>query len=240
MKNIRKRFIVEAHHSSKKKIALYGGTFNPPTFGHRLVIEEVLKAGIVDYVWVLPSIGRFKKNVVAYSHRMAMCEMAFGDIDNVSVSSLELALGEKAKGYTANIIYGACEIFPNVDFYFVVGGDTAEIVPTKWFQGQYLTENRKFIILPRLDKKGKRINVREDVWYKKDPHIYLGDINQSSISSTQVRDIYASSNIDQINYQLPFLINKNVQKFIDTHGFYEEEEKWKKRIELNKGKMDLF
>ena len=225
---------------SKRKIALFGGTFNPPTLGHRLIIEEVLEAGVVDHVWVLPSLGRFKKDSLPYAQRMGMCEIAFGDMENVSVSSLELTLGEKTKGYTANVIYGAYEAFPDVDFYFIVGGDTAEIVPTKWKQGQYLTENRKFIALPRLNKQGNPINVRPDAWYRKEPHIYLENINQSSISSSQVRDIYKNGVPEQLAMQLPFLISKNISEFIDLHGFYEKDEQWKSRIKSDTEKMDLM
>ena len=209
--------------SSKPKIALYGGTFNPPTFGHRLVIEEVLKAGVVDAVWVLPSLGKFKKNSIPYAHRMLMCQLAFGNIENVSISSLELALGEHTNGYTSNVIDGAYETFPRVDFYFIVGGDTAEIVPSKWYKGRYLIENRKFIVLPRLNKQGESINTDENAWYKNEPHIYLGGINQSSISSTQVRDIYKKGLSVQLDSHLPFLVDKPVIEYIDHHGFYEEE-----------------
>lgn len=225
--------------SSKPKIALLGGTFDPPTMGHKKVIEDVLKSGIVDTVWVLPSLGKFKKNSLPYAHRMAMCDLAFSDMENVSVSSLELALGEETGGYTANIIDGARKTFPHVDFHFIIGADTALKVKKSWYRGREISKDIKFITLPRL--KQSNVNyINEDDWYKQEPHIYLESITPTNISSTQVRKIYSDADITEIDYQLKELIHKDVSSYIDEHGFYEGNEKWEKRLKLMKEKMDLF
>jgi nicotinate-nucleotide adenylyltransferase len=229
---------VTTHRSSKRKIALYGGTFNPPTEGHRQVIQSVLDAGIVDNVWVLPSLGKFKKNSTAYAYRMAMCELAFSSMPDVSVSSLELALGEETNGYTSKVIEGAKRVFPHVDFYFIVGGDTAEKIPTKWYNGVSVAENEKFITIPRLNKNGSVLNIPADRWYKNLPNIYL-DVIPTSISSTQVRSIYKDGSEEKLN-ELPQLVNRHVCDFIDRYGFYEKEEQWQARMKSAKVKMDLL
>lgn len=232
-------FIMQQTHSSKSKIALFGGTFNPPTMAHKKVIEDVLKSGIVDNVWVLPSLGKFKKSSLPYAHRMAMCNLAFGDMENVSISSLELALGEETGGYTANIIDGARKTFPHVDFYFIIGADTALKVKKVWYKGRELSEDIKFITLPRL-KNSNTNYINEDDWYRKEPHIYLENITPTNISSTQVRNIYSEFDISEVDYHLRELIDKDVAKYIDEYGFYEGADKWEDRLKLKKAKTDLF
>ena len=208
--------------SSKPKIALLGGTFDPPTLGHKKIIQDVLDTGIVDSVWVLPSLGKFKKNSLPYAHRMAMCTLAFGDMENVSISSLELALGEETGGYTANIIEGARKTFSHVDFHFIIGEDTAFKVKNVWYKGHEISKDITFITLPRL-KQSNDAYISKDDWYKQSPHIYLDSIESTNISSTQVREIYKDSNIKKINDSLTELIDVNVFKYIERHGLYKKE-----------------
>jgi nicotinate-nucleotide adenylyltransferase len=59
------------------RIALFGGSFNPPHVAHQLVALYVLETQPVDELWFVPTYSHpFGKHLVAYEHRVAMCDLA--------------------------------------------------------------------------------------------------------------------------------------------------------------------
>jgi nicotinate-nucleotide adenylyltransferase len=74
-------------------IAVYGGSFNPPHLGHALACTYVLSTELVDRLLVVPvATHAFAKELVAFEHRVRMCELAFGDLRRVEVCPLEREL----------------------------------------------------------------------------------------------------------------------------------------------------
>lgn len=61
-----------------KRIAIYGGSFDPPHLGHVLVTAWALSAQAFDQVWVFPVFKhRFDKQVSSFEERMHWCRLAF-------------------------------------------------------------------------------------------------------------------------------------------------------------------
>ena len=59
------------------RIALLGGSFNPPHVAHQLVALYVLETQPVDELWFVPVYAHpFGKQLADYEHRVAMCELA--------------------------------------------------------------------------------------------------------------------------------------------------------------------
>jgi nicotinate-nucleotide adenylyltransferase len=59
------------------RVALFGGSFNPPHVAHQLVALYVLETQPVDELWFVPTYAHpFGKPLAAYEHRIAMCELA--------------------------------------------------------------------------------------------------------------------------------------------------------------------
>src|SRR6188508_3357294 len=77
-----------------RKVGLFGGSFNPPHVAHQLVALYVLETQL-DEVWFVPTYSHpFGKPLVAYDHRVAMCELAaapLGPRARVSRAEQELA-----------------------------------------------------------------------------------------------------------------------------------------------------
>lgn len=76
---------------STRRVALYGGSFDPPHLGHVLAVCWALSAHAVDEVWVLPVFThRFGKTPAPFAARMRWCEAAFACFgDRVTVSDAE-------------------------------------------------------------------------------------------------------------------------------------------------------
>ncbi|MBN1915099.1 MAG: nicotinate (nicotinamide) nucleotide adenylyltransferase [Parachlamydiales bacterium] len=78
----------------KKMIGLYGGTFDPPHFGHINLAIELQEKAKLEEVWVFPAYQapHKKKNMVKTEpyHRMEMAKLAFGEIPNFSLLDWEM------------------------------------------------------------------------------------------------------------------------------------------------------
>jgi nicotinate-nucleotide adenylyltransferase len=75
-------------------IAIYGGSFNPPTIAHYLLPKYLIAAGIVDNVMVMPSfIHPDGKELVDFDLRMKMCDAMFRNENRIFVSDVEKVLG---------------------------------------------------------------------------------------------------------------------------------------------------
>lgn len=75
------------------RIALLGGSFNPPHLGHVGIIRYVLGKHLSDEVWVVPAAAHpYAKPLAKFSDRMEMCRLAFQGIPNVVVSDIESQL----------------------------------------------------------------------------------------------------------------------------------------------------
>lgn len=167
-----------------KKVALFGGAFNPPTLGHKDIVEGVLKSGVVDEVWITPAfISMTGKSMVDFDERVKMCELTFKDVNNAIVSSFEKEYKNQGSLELLNALFADNT---DIEFYFIIGLDNANLVLTEWKRGQELIELVNMIV---LDRKGVEAN--GDMWYYSYPHHYLKNIEAREISSTDIRKAYS-------------------------------------------------
>jgi nicotinate-nucleotide adenylyltransferase len=107
------------------RIALYGGSFNPPHVAHQLSCAYVLATARprVDQVWMIPTWRHpFAKSLVGYDDRVAMCELAAQAFaGRVAVSRIEEELG--GESYTLVTVKELQKRFPQHTFAMVIGAD---------------------------------------------------------------------------------------------------------------------
>jgi nicotinate-nucleotide adenylyltransferase len=110
-----------------KKIALFGGSFNPPHDGHfnmASYIHDVLNA---DEVWLLFSVNRLKdpSKYASLNHRMAMGEIMKTQFNNAAIvlSDIEEELGTHI---TYDVLTKLKAKFPDTQFIWVMGADNLE------------------------------------------------------------------------------------------------------------------
>ena len=64
------------------KIALFGGTFNPPHLGHRRLLDSFCSLLPFDRVFVVPDkrpVHKICDDLALDSERLQMCRLAFDD-----------------------------------------------------------------------------------------------------------------------------------------------------------------
>ncbi|MBL7684671.1 MAG: nicotinate-nicotinamide nucleotide adenylyltransferase [Deltaproteobacteria bacterium] len=131
------------------KIALFGGSFDPPHLGHQAVIQWLLEEGNFDEVWILPSFSHpFQKPLSDFNDRLTLCKLAFEQDEN-QVKVLEIEK-EFAPGpvYSIDVVQKLREQFPQTQFSFVIGSDL-KIRLNEWKDIETLKRWVDFIFIPR-------------------------------------------------------------------------------------------
>lgn len=91
--------------NGQMRIGIYGGTFAPPHNGHVVAAKEFFRQMELDLLYIIPTALPPHKQIDAGDdprHRLAMCERAFGDMERVIVSDLEISRG--GKSYTVDTL----------------------------------------------------------------------------------------------------------------------------------------
>lgn len=87
------------------RIGIYGGTFSPPHNGHLQAARAFMEQMWLDILYVIPAAIPPHKEMdvpVSAERRMEMCRLAFGGMEGVYVSDMEIARG--GKSYTVDTL----------------------------------------------------------------------------------------------------------------------------------------
>ena len=105
-----------------KKIAIYGGSFDPPHIGHKVLAENLARACSADKVIIVPTaMSPFKdKSGAAAADRLEMCCLTFCD-DLFTMSDIEINRG--GKSYTVDTVRAVKELYPDSQLYLFMGDD---------------------------------------------------------------------------------------------------------------------
>ncbi len=107
-----------------EKIAVFGSAFNPPSLGHKSVIDSL---NHFDRILLVPSISHaWGKEMLDFDIRCQLIEAFIKDIDSTKVilSKLEQELVTPGKSVTTYEVLTKIEqIFPHSDITFVIGPD---------------------------------------------------------------------------------------------------------------------
>jgi nicotinate-nucleotide adenylyltransferase len=106
------------------RVALLGGSFNPPHVAHQMLCLWVLSTRHAEQVWWVPCYRHaLGKPLAAYEHRREMCLLASGSLpaDRVLVSEIEREIGGESR--TVFTIRRLLEQYPGHRFSLVIGAD---------------------------------------------------------------------------------------------------------------------
>jgi len=120
------------------RLAVYGGSFDPPHVAHVLVAAWALTMGEVDAVMVLPTLQHAlgKTAGASFEQRVVMCQHAFACLHSVQVDPLEQALGAPSRTY--NLLMALAERHPGAQLRLVIGADIVAELP-RWYRFEDVT-----------------------------------------------------------------------------------------------------
>ena len=119
---IDRRYLVMPHVEPGMTVGLFGGSFNPPHDGHRLVAEIALRALGLDQLWWMVTPGnplKSKRALAPLGQRIALSEAIFPN-PKIRVTAFEQSLGSS---YTAQVLAHIKARNPAVNFVWIMGAD---------------------------------------------------------------------------------------------------------------------
>ncbi len=180
------------------RVGVFGGSFNPPHFGHVLAACWVMGTGRVDRLLVIPTLSHpFAKALAPYPHRRRMAELAFAGVEGVAVSDLEARMG--GPSYTVDTLERLRRELPGVELHLVIGTDLVSQIPS-WHEGHRIEELARLLVVGR----GGHAQGEED-------------IVMPAISSTEVRRRLAAGE------PATSIVPKRVLDYVGAHGLYRGE-----------------
>lgn len=203
----------------RRRIAVFGGSFNPIHNGHLLLAGDLIRQDLADEVLFVPARTPPHKaavSLVSAEHRMAMVELAVGPYPEFGVSDIELSSDRKT-GYTIDTLDALSRAFVDADFYFIIGMDSLQELPT-WYHAAELVSRYHFIIYPR---PGVLVPAHADLANRLGPRNASKLINSIvdspsvAISATGVRETVPSGKL------LAGLVPPDVEHYIREHKLYE-------------------
>ena len=148
------------------KIAVYGGSFNPPHVVHAMVASWLLWTDLVDEVWMVPVYrhafeGIHDKKLASYSDRVQWCEAMETDVDSrIKVSTIESQL--PTPSYSIDTLQALAKQFPEHEFRLCVGSDVIPDLPN-WKFFRHLSVHQ--IKIRRAVAQSWPIYSFESLWY---------------------------------------------------------------------------
>ena len=115
------------------KVALLGGSFNPPHVGHLLAAHYVRATQGVDEVWLMPAYQHpFGKALESFEHRMNMCEAMCRDTSGwLKASPVEQEVAARGgTGYTVETLTYLVGRYPRIAFLLILGSDILKDLPS--------------------------------------------------------------------------------------------------------------
>ena len=200
--------IEEIRTSKREKVGILGGTYNPPHLGHLIMADQVMDQLDLDRVLFMPTAepphSSVSKTTIASDIRVEMLDLAIQDNPNFKMELIEVESG--GKNYTYDTMKALIDLYPAVDFYFIIGGDMVEDLPT-WYKIEELIHLVQFV----------GVN-RPGYIAESDYPIIMVDTPLVDISSSSIRSKVAK------NCSIKYLVPDAVREYIEIEGLYKNDE----------------
>ncbi len=171
------------------KIALFGGAFDPPHIGHKIVADSLIQNKIVDEVWFVPVFkhpwaDRYgKQQLVQYDMRVKMLDLtiqAFLDTPAYpDFSKYEKVAHFKDVSFTYDTLKYFSEKYPEHEFSWVMGSEYLSRFDD-FLKGHPKLTDYQFYIYPRagypFDENLKKKNM-----------LFLEGMVEVTVSSTKIK-----------------------------------------------------
>ncbi len=191
-----------------RRIALFGGSFNPPGLHHRRIAEML--AQHFDEVRVVPCGPRPDKpeiNTVPAVFRATLADITFNGLDRVTVDLFDLEQDTFTRNHALEIHYAPLgEIWHVVGADWLAGGaQNQSAIQTGWAHGAEMWQSSRFAVLTR---PGHELDT-DDL----PPHHEFFSLELEE-SSTKIRDLLL------YGQNAKHLLDERAHAYIERYGLY--------------------
>lgn len=131
------------------RIAILGGSFNPPHLGHQLICAWALGTDQAEAVWLLPVFRHaFDKPLAPFEHRVAMCHLTAAPFASGAIEVCTLEAELSAPSRTLVTFQHLIARHPQHAFSLVVGADVLSQTPD-WYRFDELERLVPLVVVGR-------------------------------------------------------------------------------------------
>lgn len=204
-----------------KRIAYFGGTFDPVHNGHLSIARSLLKLFDLDRFVFLPAFHAPHKpdrQPTSEFHRFTMLCIATENDESISVSTLEL--DKREKRYTIDTLKELKNLHPEDEIFFVMGADSwTDIRTWRNWENVLLLSNHIVVSRPGYEITTDHVTdaVRERIdqdgkTHSSEPRIYFTDAVDYDTSATELRDDLSDGVLDRES-DIPAAVAKYIEKY---------------------------
>ena len=209
----------------RKRVAYYGGTFDPVHIGHLNVAKGVIERFDLDQFNFVPAFHaphKKRSRPTSAFHRFAMLSIAA--TERMKVSTLEVETPKKP--YTIETLERLLTERPSDRIFFVIGADSWEEITT-WRRWEDVLTIVDIIVVTRpgyeigTDHVTDEIRARivdlrgSDERIPKESKIYFTDVAFTDVSATRIRKMVRND-----DEEWKQLVTNEVAEHIEKHEIY--------------------
>jgi nicotinate (nicotinamide) nucleotide adenylyltransferase len=220
--------------STTKRVAFYGGTFDPVHCGHLTIAKRLVEMFELEEFYFVPAFHAPHKpdrSPTSAYHRFAMLAAATSGDPKLKVSQIELKRREKR--YTIDTLNELKAELPNAQIFFVMGADSWADIRT-WRDWEKLLMLTNHIVVSRpgyeisfdhvtdeirqriLDSRGTPEDQRSKIKDQRSPdetRIFVTDAVQLDVSATEIREDVREDDVLDRTDDVPEAVAKYIEKY---------------------------
>ncbi len=192
------------------KTCLFGGTFDPPHFGHLIVAQTIFEAEHFDKIVFVPAhIPPHKKErkISSVALRLEMLKIATKDNPNFEISDIELKRGGISYSLETIHTYKEQTGLDREDLYYLIGSDSLKQFQA-WQNPKAILEECQLIVAIRPGFRPSDI----PNWIL--AKVQFANIPRIEISSTQIRARWVEDKT------IRYMVTQPVWTYINKHNLY--------------------
>ena len=192
------------------KTCLFGGTFDPPHFGHLIVAQTIFEAEHFDKIVFVPAHippHKMERKISSVSLRLDMLKMATMDNPNFEISDIELKRGGISYSLETIQTYKEQTGLGGEDLYYLIGSDSLKQFQA-WQNPKAILEECQLIVAIRPGFRPSDI----PNWIL--AKVQFANIPRIEISSTQIRARWVEDKT------IRYMVTQPVWTFINKYNLY--------------------
>ena len=192
------------------KTCLFGGTFDPPHFGHLIVAQTIFEAEHFDKIVFVPAHippHKKKRKISSVALRLEMLKIATMDNPNFEISDIELKRGGISYSLETIHTYKEQTGLDREDLYYLIGSDSLKQFQT-WQSPKAILEECQLIVAIRPGFRPSDI----PNWIL--AKVQFANIPRIEISSTQIRARWVEDKT------IRYMVTQPVWTYINKHNLY--------------------
>ncbi len=195
---------------SVPRLGVFGGTFDPPHDGHRVVVADVADhLGLDRVLWIPAGLPPHKaaETVTPGALRLEMARAAAEGDDRFEASDIEIR--RSGPSYTVDTLADLARTYPGAALFLIVGVDQYRALRS-WSRPEEILRRATLVVMDR-DGEGA-LDVIPDV-AGADAAV-VAPVTRIDVSSTRIREIVAAGG------RIDDLVPPGVLAVIEREGLY--------------------